>query len=89
LDGRTARDVLRSYPRRLRLRRGFDVARSISQNIQTRAVPRLATTPRNTSVSSGAVNMFNIPDVKQAAYQQTQSTTASMQQHRGRIVHSD
>ena len=66
------------YPPRLPLRRGFDVDCSISQNIQTKAVPRPTTTPRNTNVRVGAVSMFNIPDAMQAAYQRTQSTTASM-----------
>jgi hypothetical protein len=66
------------YPRSP-LRRGFDVGCSISQNIQTKAVPRPTTTPRNTNVRAGAVSMFNIPDAMQAAYQRTQSTAASMQ----------
>jgi hypothetical protein len=73
----TARDAAKSYPRRS-LRRGFDAGCSISQNIQTKAVPRPTTTPRNTNVRAGAVSMFNIPYAKQAAYQRTQSTAASM-----------
>ena len=44
---------------------------SISQIIQTTAVPRLTTTPRNTNVKAGTVSMFSIPDAMQAAYQQT------------------
>jgi hypothetical protein len=56
------------YPPRSPLRRGFDVGCSISQNIQTKAVPKLTTTPRNTNVRAGAVSMFNIPDAMQAAY---------------------
>jgi hypothetical protein len=59
------------YPPRPPSRRGFDIACSISQNIQTKAVPRPATTPRNTNVRAGAVSMFNIPDAMQTAYQQT------------------
>ena len=61
------------YPPRSPLRRGFDVGCSISQNIQTKAVPRPTTTPRNTNVRAGAVSMFNIPDAMQAAYQPTQT----------------
>jgi hypothetical protein len=75
----TARGAGIGYPRRSPLRRGFDVGCSISQNIQTKAVPRPTTTPRNTNVRAGAVSMFNIPDAMQAAYQRTQSTAASMQ----------
>jgi hypothetical protein len=71
-----ARDL--GYPPRLPLRRGFDVDCSISQNIHMKAVPRPTMTPRNSNVRAGAVSMFNIPDAMQAAYQQTQSTTASM-----------
>ena len=78
------RDICRArsrvrYPPRPPLRRGFDIACSISQNIQTKAVPRPATTTRNTNVRAGAVSMFDIPDEMQAAYQQTQTTKASMQ----------
>ena len=77
------RDICRArsrvrYPPRPPLRRGFDVDCSISQNIQTKAVPRPTTTPRNTNVRAGAVSMFNIPYAMQAAYQRTQSTAASM-----------
>jgi hypothetical protein len=60
------------------LRRGFAIGRSISQNNQTKAVPRLRTTPRNTNVRAGAVSIFNIPDAMQTAYQRTQSTAASV-----------
>jgi hypothetical protein len=67
-----------SYPRRLPLRRGFAVGCSISQNNQTKAVPKPTTTPRNTNVRAGAVSMFNIPDAMQTAYQRTQSTVASV-----------
>jgi hypothetical protein len=67
-----------NYPRRSPLRRGFDAGCSISQNIQTKAVPRQTTTARNSNVSAGAVSMFNIPDAMQAAYQRTQSTAASI-----------
>jgi hypothetical protein len=59
------------YPARSLLRCGLDTVCSISQNIQTTAVPRPTTTPRNTNVKAGAVSMFSIPDVMQAAYQQT------------------
>jgi hypothetical protein len=63
------------YPRRSPSRCGFaivlDIARSISQKTQTKAVPRPTTTPRNTNVKAGAVSMFSIPDAMQAAYQQT------------------
>jgi hypothetical protein len=65
----------KAYPKPSLLRCGlaidFDVACSISQNIQTTAVPRPTTTPRNTNVKAGAVSMFSIPDAMQAAYQQT------------------
>jgi hypothetical protein len=60
-----------AYPKRSLLRCGLDTACSISQNIQTTAVPRPTTTPRNTNVKAGAVSMFSIPDAMQAAYQQT------------------
>src|SRR5215212_5111863 len=70
----TVRDAAQSYPRRP-LRRGFDVGCSISQNIQTKAVPRPTTTPRNTNVRAGAVSMFNIPDAMQATYQRRQSNS--------------
>jgi hypothetical protein len=67
-----ARNFLETaYPKRSLLRCGLDTVRSISQNIQTTAVPRLITTPRNTNVKAGAVSMFSILDVMQAAYQQT------------------
>jgi len=46
----------------LNIRRRRD---SISQNIQTSAVPRLTTTIKNIDVSAGAVNMFNIPHAVQ------------------------
>jgi hypothetical protein len=62
-----------SYPPRSPLRRGFAVGCSISQNNQTKAVPRPTTIPRNTNVRAGAVSMFNIPDAMQAAYQPTQT----------------
>ena len=86
------RDICRArsrvrYPPRPPLRRGFDIACSISQNIQTKAVPRRATTTRNTNVRAGAVSMFNIPDAMQAVYQETQPTAASMESHQGRVVH--
>jgi hypothetical protein len=67
------------YPRPSPLRCGLDIRRSldiicsISQNIQTNAVPRPITTIKNINVNSGAVVMFNIPDAMQAAYQRTQS----------------
>jgi hypothetical protein len=76
------------YPRRSPERLTFDVDCSISQNIQTNALPRLATTPMKTKVIAGAVSMFNIPDAMQATYQRTQAMTASMMPpHRGRAVH--
>ena len=49
-----------SYPLRSPLRRGFDAGCSISQNIQTNAVPRATTTIKNINVNAGAVSMFNI-----------------------------
>jgi hypothetical protein len=64
-----------AYPKRSLLRFGLaiglEAACPISQNIQTTAVPRLTTTPRNTNVKAGAVSMFSIPVAMQAAYQQT------------------
>jgi hypothetical protein len=60
------------YPRRSLLRCGLDTVCSISQSIQTMAAPRLMTTLSNTNVRAGAVSMFGIPDVMQAAYQQTE-----------------
>jgi hypothetical protein len=77
------RDIRRArcsvdYPPRSPLRRGFAVGCSISQNNQTKAVPKPTTTPRNTNVRAGAVSMFNIPDAMQTAYQRTQSTAASV-----------
>jgi hypothetical protein len=53
------------YPRRPPLRSGLDIRRSldivcsISQNIQTNAVPKAITIIKNINVSSGAVVMFN------------------------------
>ena len=67
-----------SYPLRSPLRRGFDAGCSISQNIQTNAVPRATTTIKNINVNAGAVSMFNIPHVVQTAYQRTISITASV-----------
>ena len=50
----------KSYPRSP-LRRGFDAAGcSISQNNQTKAVPKPTTTPRKRNVRAGAVSMFNV-----------------------------
>jgi hypothetical protein len=64
-----------AYPKRSLLRFGLaiglDAACSNSQIIQTTAVPRLTTTPRNTNVKAGAVNMLSIHVAMQAAYQQT------------------
>src|SRR5256885_5260252 len=67
-----------SYPRRLPLRRDFAVGCSISQNNQTKAVPRPTTTPRNNNVKAGAVSMFNIPDAMQAAYQRNKTAAPVM-----------
>jgi hypothetical protein len=61
----------------LDIRRSLDIVRSISQNIQTNAVPRPITTIKNINVNAGAVSMFNIPHAVQAAYQRT-SMTASV-----------
>jgi len=63
-----------AYYQRSLLRFGFAILAAVcsnSQSIQTTAVPRLTTTPRNTTVKAGAVSMFSIPVTMQAAYQQT------------------
>jgi hypothetical protein len=49
----------KSYPRSP-LRRGLDAGCSISQNSQTKAVPKPTTTPRKRNDRAGAVSMFNI-----------------------------
>jgi hypothetical protein len=59
-----------TYPKRSLLRRGLDIC-SISQSIQTKAAPRLTTTPRNSNVRPGAVSMVVIHETMQTAYQQT------------------
>jgi hypothetical protein len=61
------------------LRCGLNIRRrqdSISQNIQTNAVPRPTTTIRNINVNAGAVSMFNIPHAVRTACQRTISVTA-------------
>jgi hypothetical protein len=72
------------YPMRSPLRCGLDIRRSldivcsISQNIQTNAIPRPTTTTKNINVNAGAVSMFNIPHAVQTSYQRTISATASV-----------
>jgi hypothetical protein len=56
------------YPNRSLLRRGLDT-RSTSQSIQTKAMPRPTTTPKNSNVKPGAVSMVTIHNALQAAYQ--------------------
>ena len=74
----TARDVDPAIRRRSPLRRSLDIVCSISQNIQTNAVPRPTTTIKNINVNAGAVSMFNIPHAVQTSYQRTISMTASV-----------
>jgi len=62
----------------LDIRRSLDIVCSISQNIQTNAVPRPTTTIKKINVNAGAVSMFNIPHAVQTAYQRTISITASV-----------
>lgn len=61
-----------AYPNRSLLLCGLDIC-SISQRIQTKAVPRPTTTPRKSSVRPGAVSMVSIQGAMQAAYQRTAS----------------
>ena len=61
-----------AYPNRSLLLCGLDIC-SISQRIQTKAVPRPTTTPRKSSVKPGAVSMVSIQGALQAAYQRTAS----------------
>jgi hypothetical protein len=56
------------YPNRSLLRRGLDTC-STSQSIQTTAMPRPTTTPKNSNVKPGAVSMVTIHNALQAAYQ--------------------
>ncbi len=56
------------YPNRSLLRRGLDT-RSTSQSIQTTAMPRPTTTPKNSNVKPGAVSMVTIYNALQAVYQ--------------------
>ena len=58
------------------MRRGLEIVRSISQNIQTKPVPRPTTTPRNSKVKAGAVSMSNISVTKQTAYQQIETAVS-------------
>ena len=60
------------------MRRSLDI-RSISQNIQTNAVPKPTTTIKNINVNWGAVSMFNIPHPMRTARQRTISIAASIQ----------
>ena len=53
----------------LDIRRSLDIVRSISQNIQTNAIPRPTTTIKKINVNAGAVSMFNIPHAVQTVYQ--------------------
>ena len=52
----------------LDIRRSRDIVCSISQNIQTNAVPKPTTTIKNINVNWGAVVMFNIPDPTRATH---------------------
>jgi hypothetical protein len=60
--------ILAGYPNRSLLRRGLDT-RSTSQSIQTTAMPRPTTTPKNSNVKPGAVSMATIHNTLQVAYQ--------------------
>jgi hypothetical protein len=58
------RQFRRGYPMPSPLPCGLNIRRrrnSISQNIQTNAVPRPTTTIKNINVNAGAVSMINIP----------------------------
>ena len=59
-------------PKRSPLRRDLDIC-STSQNIHTKAVPRPTTTPKNSNVRPGTVNMVNIRETMQAVYQRAAS----------------
>jgi hypothetical protein len=65
---RPDREDTAGYPNRSLLRRGLDT-RSTSQSIQTTAMPRPTTTPKNSNVKPGAVSMATIHNTLQVAYQ--------------------
>jgi hypothetical protein len=66
-------------------RRSLDIVCSISQNIQTNAVPRPITTIKNINVNAGAVSMFDIPDAMRTAYWQRNQAAVPVGKHRGGI----
>jgi hypothetical protein len=73
-----------AYPRRSLLRRDLAIC-STSQNIHTKAAPKPTTTPKNSNVRPGTVNMVNIRETMQAVYQRVASKSGpGAKIHRGR-----